>query len=175
MRRNYGFTLIEVMISMTVLGILAGVATPTLSGLIEQQRTFAAMSSLTTHMALARIAAVTQNRRAVLCPSTDGNHCLPGTDWSGGWMLFLDDDGNHKPDAGEDILRTDLEPTSRHLRVVSTVGRPQLRYLPDGSSAGTNLTISICNPQGDLLGAVIVNNMGRPRSERPKAATPCPA
>ena len=73
------------------------------------------------------------------------------------------------------ILRVDLEPTSRKLRVVSTKGRPQLRYLPDGSSAGSNLTISICNNRQQLLGKVIVNNMGRPRSERPKAATPCPA
>jgi len=69
----------------------------------------------------------------------------------------------------------DLAPTSRHLRVVSTTGRQQLRYLPDGRSAGTNLTISICNPKGELLGAVIVNNMGRARSERPKVPTACPA
>ena len=74
----------------------------------------------------------------------------------------------------DEILRVDLEPTSRHLRVVSTVGRQQLRYLPDGRSAGTNLTISICNKGGELLGKVIVNNMGRPRSERPKRPAACP-
>ena len=90
-------------------------------------------------------------------------------------MLFLDDDGNRKPDIGEDVLHTDLKPTSRHLRVISNTGRKQLRYLPDGRSAGTNLTISICNPAGSLLGKVIVNNMGRPRSQRPKVPTPCPA
>ena len=90
-------------------------------------------------------------------------------------MLFSDDDGNRMPDASEEILRVDLEPTSRHLRVTSTVGRQQLRYLPDGRSAGTNLTLSICNQNQELLGQVIVNNMGRPRSERPKVPTPCPA
>ncbi|MGV8921972.1 MAG: GspH/FimT family pseudopilin [Thermomonas sp.] len=175
MRRNMGFTLIEAMISVSVSGILAAVAAPSFVGLVEHQRTSAAISSLTTHMALARIAAISRNRRAVLCPSVDGSQCRTDTDWSGGWMLFMDDDGNRKPDASEQVLRVDLAPTSRHLRVVSTTGRQQLRYLPDGRSAGTNLTISICNRQGDLLGAVIVNNMGRPRSERPKVATPCPA
>ena len=175
MRRNMGFTLIEAMISVSVSGILAVVAAPSFVGLVEHQRTSAAISSLTTHMALARIAAISRNRRAVLCPSVDGSQCRTDTDWSGGWMLFMDDDGNRKPDASEQVLRVDLAPTSRHLRVVSTTGRQQLRYLPDGRSAGTNLTISICNRQGDLLGAVIVNNMGRPRSERPKVATPCPA
>lgn len=90
-------------------------------------------------------------------------------------MLFMDDDGNRKPDANEDVLRVDLAPTSQHLRVVSTTGRQQLRYLPDGRSAGTNLTISICNQTGNLLGSVIVNNMGRARNELPKVPTPCPA
>ena len=172
--RDAGFTLIELIITMAVLAICAGVALPSLRSFMEQQRTLAAISSLTSHMSLARMAAVTRNQRTVLCPSRNGNSCEAGTDWSTGWMLFLDEDGNRQPDSGDEVLRMDLEPTSRHLRVVSTVGRQQLRYLPDGSSAGSNLTISICNKAGDVLGRVIVNNMGRPRSERPKAPTSCP-
>ena len=74
----------------------------------------------------------------------------------------------------DEILQVDLEPTSRHLRIVSTTGRPQLRYLPDGRSAGANLTISICTRTQELLGQVIVNNMGRLRSERPTAPAACP-
>lgn len=173
-RRNAGFTLIELMVTVSVAGILAGIAVPSFGTLMERQRTSAAISSLTTHMGLARMAAITRNRRAVLCPSTDGRHCEQGTDWSRGWMLFVDDDGNRQPDAGDDILRVDLQPTSRHLRVVSTAGRQQLRYLPDGRSPGSNLTISICNKAGELLGRVVVNNMGRPRSERPKGPASCP-
>ena len=174
MRRNAGFTLIELATTMSVVAILAGIAAPSFAGFLERQRTSAAMNSLMTHMALARVSAITRNRRAVLCPSTDGKHCEVGTDWSAGWMLFVDDDGNRKADATDEIIRVDLEPTSQHLRVISTTGRPQLRYLPDGRSAGANLTVSICNQNGELLGQVIVNNMGRPRSDRPKAPTPCP-
>lgn len=175
MHRTRGFTMIELMTTVSVIGILAGIAAPSLNSLIEHQRTSAAINSLTTHMALARVAAITRNRRAVLCPSMDGSQCRTDTDWSGGWMLFMDDDGNRKPDAGEDVLRVDMTPTSQHLRVISTTGRQQLRYLPDGRSAGTNLTLSICNKAGQLLGAVIVNNMGRPRSERPRIEKPCPS
>ena len=173
-RRDAGFTLIELTITTAVLAICAGVALPSFAGFMEHQRTSAATSSLMSHMGLARMAAISRNQRAVLCPSSDGASCEAGTDWSQGWMLFLDEDGNRKPDGSDEILRVDLEPTSRHLRVVSTVGRQQLRYLPDGRSAGTNLTISICNKGGELLGKVIVNNMGRPRSERPKRPAACP-
>ena len=175
MRRNAGFTLIELVTTMSVMAILSGIAAPSFAGFIERQRASAAMSSLMTHMSLARIAAISRNQRAVLCPTSDGAHCESSTDWSQGWMLFLDEDGNRTPDATDEIVRIDLEPTSRHLRVASTTGRQQLRYLPDGRSAGTNLTISICNKGGELLGQVIVNNMGRPRSERPKVPTSCPA
>ena len=173
-RQHFGFTLIELTITLAIIAILAGVAGPAMASFIEHQRATAAAASLTTHMQLARMAAVSRNRRAVLCPSSDGTSCAAGIDWSTGWMLFVDEDGNRKPDASDEVLRVDLEPTSRHLRVVSTVGRQQLRYLPDGRSAGANLTISICNKAGDVLGRVIVNNMGRPRSERPKLPTACP-
>ena len=174
MRRRAGFTLIELATTISVVAILAGIAAPSFAAFVERQRASAAMNSLMTHMALARMSAITRNRRAVLCPSVDGQHCGVGTDWSNGWMLFMDDDGNHEPDAMEDVVRVEQEPTSRHLRVISTTGRQQLRYLPDGRSAGTNLTISICNQRQELLGQVIVNNVGRPRSDRPKAPTPCP-
>ena len=173
-RRTSGFTLIELTITTAVLAICAGVALPSLRGFVEHQRTLAAISSLMTHMSLARMTAISRNRRAVLCPSGDGLSCNAGTDWSTGWMLFVDEDGNRRPDTRDEILRMDLEPTSRHLRVVSSTGRQQLRYLPDGRSAGTNLTLSICNKAGDVLGRVIVNNMGRPRSERPKVRAACP-
>ncbi|GHB98253.1 GspH/FimT family pseudopilin [Thermomonas carbonis] len=175
MRRNAGFTLIELAATMSVVAILAGIAAPSFAGFIERQRASAAITSLMTHMSLARVAAISRNQRAVLCPTPDGVDCEPGTDWSQGWMLFLDEDGNRKPDSNDEIVRIDLEPTSRHLRMISTSGRQQLRYLPDGRSAGTNLSVSICNKSGELLGQVIVNNMGRPRSERPKVSTPCPA
>ena len=174
-RQHFGFPLIELTIPLAIITILASVAGPVMAGFIERQRATATATSLTTHMQLARMAAVSRNRRAVLCPTSDGNSCAAGTDWSTGWMLFVDDDGNRRPDHNDDILRVDLQPTSTHLRVVSTAGRQQLRYLPDGSSAGSNLTVSICNQAGALLGQVIVNNMGRPRSEHPKTATPCPA
>ncbi len=173
-KRLAGFTLIELVATTAVLAILSGIALPSMSQLLEHSRTSAAVESLTTHMQLARMAAISRNRRAVLCPSSDGHNCDIGTDWSMGWMVFVDDDGNRRPDAHDDVLRVEQVPTSQHLRVFSTVGRRQLRYLPNGTSSGSNLTLKICNDHGELLAKVIVNNVGRPRSERYSVPTPCP-
>ena len=174
-QRDAGFTLIELVTTTAILALLASAALSPMAALIERQRASSATSSLVAHMQLARLAAVERNRRTVLCPSSDGATCATGNDWSQGWLLFVDEDGNRRPDAKDDILRVDLASPRSHLRIASSAGRQQLRYLPDGTSAGTNLTLSICSRHGELLGKVIVNNMGRPRSERPSRPMPCPA
>ena len=172
--RVRGFTLVETVLTTAVVAMLAVFAVPAFAGLLERQRASAAMGTLSTQMQLARMAAITYRRPGVLCPSRTGSTCDTGADWSGGWMLFLDRDGNHRPDAADEIIRVESAPAKPTLRVVGTSGRPRVRYLPDSRSAGSNITISVCSLEGSLLGAVIVNNMGRPRSFRPTAPTPCP-
>ena len=175
MRRNtQGFTLVEAMVAMAVLTICTTVAIPALGGLLQHQRASAATSALTSQLQLARMAAVTYRQPAVLCPSRGGGACDGTTDWSGGWLVFMDPNGNRELDPGEDIVRVESTPSSRTLRLVGSEGRPQVRYMPDGRSAGSNITISVCSEDGSLLRSVIVNNAGRPRVARPATPGPCP-
>ncbi len=167
-------SLVEMLVGAFILATLALIALPSMDGLIERQRTRAATYALLNNLALARLTAVSRRSTAALCPSTDGITCARSTDWTNGWLLFLDRDGNRQPDTPGDIVRQDIPPASHHLRVVSSAGRRQVRYLPDGRSAGSNLTFSLCNAKGQLLAAVIVNNAGRARSERPKRPRACP-
>ncbi len=172
--RPFGISLVETLICASVLSILAAIAMPSMSGLLERQRAIAAGNALLTQFAATRMAAITHHSHAVLCPSTDGATCNASTDWSGGWLLFLDRDGNRRPDRASDILQADNVPLSRHLQLRSTAGRHQVRYLPDGRNGGTNLTLSICNRKGELLSSVIINTAGRARSARPQQPTACP-
>ncbi|MGB3391925.1 MAG: GspH/FimT family pseudopilin [Stenotrophomonas sp.] len=164
----------ELAVCACVLSITAAIAAPSMGKLIERQRAVAANHKLITHLAQARMAAITRRTPAILCPSSNGKTCNADTNWGEGWLLFLDRDGNRQPDHRDDIVLADNTPTSRHLKLTSTTGRKQVRYLPDGRSAGSNLTISICNRKGDLLTAVVINNAGRARSTRPGKATACP-
>lgn len=172
--RQTGITLAEVVVCACVLSITAAIAAPSMGRLIERQRAIAANHNLITHLAQARMTAITRSAPAILCPSRDGATCNANTDWGDGWLLFLDRDGNRQPDHPGDIVSADNTPTSRHLRLTSTAGRKQVRYLPDGRSAGSNLTISICNMKDELLTAVVVNNTGRARSAHPRTPTACP-
>jgi len=64
-------------------------------------------------------------------------------------------------------------PLHGSVQARASVGRVRVRYQPDGRSGGNNLTIRVC--VGALAGGeVIVNNVGRVRSKRSPAGTPCP-
>lgn len=175
MERTSGFTLLETVASISVLAILLAFGLPTASALLEHQRTTSALASLVSQMALARLAAVTHRSPTILCPSTDALRCDRSGDWSNGWMVFVDRGDRHGPTTVQDVLRVELAPTSKHLVVRSSAGRSYLRYLPDGRSSGSNLTIQVCKNNRMRLAAVIVNNAGRPRTERGPGKTPCPA
>lgn len=169
-----GASFVEVIVCVCVLSTLAAIAAPSLNGLMERQRAIAAVHALLNNLALTRMTAVSRRSTAALCPSSDGNTCAATTDWSSGWLLFLDRDGNRRPDGPDDIVSADIAPISRHLHLSSTTGRQQIRYLADGRSAGSNLTLSLCNQSGQLLASVVINNAGRARSAYPDKLTACP-
>ena len=160
-----GFSLIEAMVVMAVAAIGLAVGVPSYQGMIERTRISSAMHLLTAHMASARNTAISYRIPTVVCPANQVGGCRTDGDWSQGWLMFFDPDGNRQPDLPQDILRDENAPIHPSLRIVTSSGRLQLRYLPDGRSAGSNLTVRLCR-EDKLMGRVTVNNTGRVRSER---------
>ncbi|MGH7021119.1 MAG: GspH/FimT family pseudopilin, partial [Brevundimonas sp.] len=134
-----GFSLVEALTVLAITSILLLVGIPSYVGLVESQRASSAMHLLTAHMASARMTAITYRIPTVVCPSDRAGGCRRDGDWSQGWLMFFDADGNRQPDSRQDILRDENAPIHPSLRIVSSAGRTQLRYLPDGRSAGSNL------------------------------------
>jgi type IV fimbrial biogenesis protein FimT len=171
-RTGAGFSLVEALTVLAITAILLLVGVPSYAGLVESQRASSAMHLLTAHMASARSTAITYRIPTVVCPSDRAGGCRHDGDWSQGWLMFFDADGNRQPDSRQDILRDENAPIHPSLRIVSSAGRTQLRYLPDGRSAGSNLSVRLCR-EDRLLAQVIVNNTGRIRSQTASGSTPC--
>ncbi len=167
-----GATLLETMVVASIAAIALAIGLPSYQGVIERQRVSSAMHLLSAHMASARNTAITYRIPTLVCPSNRAGGCRSDGDWSQGWLMFFDADGNRRPDLPQDILRDENAPIHPSLRIVSSRGRPLIRYLPDGGSAGSNITVRVCR-QGQLMGRVIVNNLGRVRTERPRGRQPC--
>lgn len=171
-RHGLGFGLIELMFTIAVVAVLATLAAPAFQDLLLRMRVAAAMHRLTAQMALTRSTAVVRRTTAALCPSDGAGRCRADGDWSGGWLLFLDGDGNRQPGAAADVLREEPLPLHRSLRILTSSSRPQLRYHPDGRSGGSNMTVRLCH-EDRLMGAVVVSNTGRVRTSRPSGPAPC--
>lgn len=157
-----GFSLIELFISLAVAGVLLGIALPSFNQFRERQTYVAAQHGLMSGFHHARTLAVTRGQPAAICPTSDGQSCGNGGVWDKGWLVFVDSNRNGHRDAGEAIERVQFEPTPK-LQVRSSAQRPMAVFRPNGGSGASNLSLRICSNEGQLLGALVLNNSGRLR------------
>jgi type IV fimbrial biogenesis protein FimT len=172
-RRHGGFTLIEVLIVVAVLGVLLRVASSGMQQVAEASRTSAAAYQLVSELNHARGEAIRRNLRVVVCKSGDGEGCADSGDWDQGWIVFHDDNNNAVRDAGEKVIRRG-ERTEGRLRIMGneTVSR-YISFAPFGgprftSGAFQAGTITLCHasPQPVQARQLIINAVGRPRTQK---------
>ena len=168
-----GYTLLELMLTTAVLGIVLGIGMPAFKALRESAEVTRTLHSATAALATARIEAIRRNRPVAVCPSADGRTCRADLVWDSGWIVFLDAARSGEPESARDVLETAVG-RSGGLMMRSTSGRRLVRFTPNGWSAGSNVTLRLCTRAGHQVAQLIVNNAGRVRSERLDTKPPCP-
>jgi type IV fimbrial biogenesis protein FimT len=99
------FTLIEVIVVLTVLGILVGIAAPSLSQFVHSNQLVAATNDLIADFNLARSESIKRSTAVGVCKTSDGSTCTNTGTWASGWLVFVDTDGGGGWSAGDQILR----------------------------------------------------------------------
>ncbi|HOY22018.1 MAG TPA: GspH/FimT family pseudopilin [Cellvibrio sp.] len=89
-KNQKAFTLIELLITITVLFIVLTIGLPNLTGQIASNRSSALSSEMLVAVNFARDEAIHRSARISICPSIDGASCASATDWNKGWIVFLD-------------------------------------------------------------------------------------
>ncbi|HNB01701.1 MAG TPA: GspH/FimT family pseudopilin, partial [Nitrosomonas sp.] len=96
-----GVTLIELLVTLSVLSILLTIGVPSFNQFSTSSRLNSYSNTLFSHMALARSEAIKRNSRVVVCKSSDGLSCTNSGNWSQGWVVFVDLDNNANISGGE--------------------------------------------------------------------------
>jgi type IV fimbrial biogenesis protein FimT len=99
MKRAAGFSLLELLVVLAIAAVLAGLATPEMREMINRHRLDSAVADLYGAIDLARSQAIARGSRVQLVPLEPA-----GTNWSGGWIVFVDADGDRRPGPGEEII-----------------------------------------------------------------------
>ena len=96
---NAGFTLVELMVVVTIAGVLAMVGLPEMNNLIKNSRIKSVSLDIYSSLALARSEAVKRNAGNISMIAATGG-------WQNGWTVCVDVDANGACGAGDVVLLT---------------------------------------------------------------------
>ena len=108
MRKQSGFSMVELMVVLAISAILLGLAAPSFTTLVKKSKVTSAVNTFLADARFARSEAVRLGTTVTICPSTNsetgsasGPTCAGGADWKSGWIVFMDQNknGNRNYDA----------------------------------------------------------------------------
>jgi type IV fimbrial biogenesis protein FimT len=161
-RAAAGFTLLELVMSVSILAILGGLATPAFIGMWQDAQRTTAVNEFVHSVFLARSAAAHSGRTVTICRSTDSQTCSHRLDdWQAGWIVFINTDDDLPParDPSERVL--DVFQAWRGGDITSN--RTSYSFSPHINRV-VNGSMVFCDRRGSSYArAVIINSAGRPR------------
>ena len=173
MSRQYGFTLIELMIALVIAAILLSIAYPAFAGLIQRMRVQTTSYQILEAVQLTRHHAAKANQRANITPKSQ--------DWSQGWEIYLDANHNGERDDDETLL-SEGDALNEHVavdanlpvrRYISFLGTGESRWATQINGGAFQAgTITVCPKDAGRGYELVLSRGGRMRMD-PLEATKC--
>lgn len=175
MKKQTGFTLIELMVVVALAAILAAVAVPSYRAMIQNNRATTQANELVTSLNLGRSEAVRAGTPAVVCARpatpTTPETCSAGTDWSNGWLVFSDvnangaydedGDGDGTPcELGEDCMLRVQDRPNGNPAITQTTGTG-VAFQADGTATAAVVTVRFPDCTGNQFQTIDIQPAGR--------------
>lgn len=186
MERTRGFTLIELVVTMAIAAVLMMVAVPSFVNFQRNSQLTSLTNSLVASIYAARGEAMKTGFNAFVVPTANGS------DWTTGWIVFVDNNGDGSFSAADDTL-VQTQPALESYFTVSGTGSSgeTPAYImfsssgysktKSGSSFGTGgfgaLTMSIARSDAPASAVyeetrrITISSTGRLRTCKPLSAT----
>ena len=130
-----GFTLVELMVTVSVLAVLVGLALPDLRSFLVSNRLSSDVNGLIGLLNYARSEAIVRNQNVVVCPKNNAsNACVTDVN-SQFWgkfeiQVFVDIDGTDTFTNGDEVLKIlpAADPTEGERRIIRVTNTSVIRF-----------------------------------------------
>ena len=161
-----GVTLIELLLTLCVAGLLLALALPGFNRLTATHQGSAAINQMIGAVHYVRNAAVTHRTTVTLCPSASGLNCARRNEWHLGAIAFADANQNGRMDPSDYLLRGfPALPPGHRIYWRSFRNKKYLQINSRGLTNWQNGNLLYCPPDDDvrLARLLIINAQGRVR------------
>lgn len=152
------FTLVELMVSVSVTSILAAIAAPNFSDFIVKLRVDNEIFQLHRMLLITRNSAINSGQKAMLCPLDSTQKCTD--QWQKKLSVFVDVNNNKIFDANEKLIKIKAAITTED-KLVYGKGRNKIIFKPTGQLSGlANGTFRYCpkNHKNHSRGIVVARS-----------------
>lgn len=170
---NYGMTLIELLVTLAVIGIALGTAVPSFNAMIARNRLATQTNDVLLAINMARSEALkvgaTVSLQAVQAGDFSDDDTLPACTASNefclGWCVV---EGNPGDCSGTIVRRFEAVPTATRINSVENVTSIQINGLGGltNMGGGTDRKLDLCDSNGNGR-RVFISLIGRSKSHRP--------
>lgn len=170
MKTMHAFSLLELLICLSISSIILSVATPSLQEVIQNNQKTQTVNQLLGALQFARGSAIFGRSTIGVCAGADV--CSDTLTWRNHLLVFADANQNGQLDFDEELLRTDNLPDDLAWHWSNFRDRNYLQFEQDGTTRALNGTLTLCR-DGQPLKQIVINLAGRLRTQAPPVNAQC--
>ncbi|MDN4503743.1 GspH/FimT family pseudopilin [Alteromonadaceae bacterium BrNp21-10] len=162
MIKQQGVTLIEMLITISIVAILLTVVAPNMRDMVTSNRLISQLNEISSMIQFARSNSITEQTTTVVCPTVNFTDCT--TNWNNAKIVFIDANNDNTRNANEDILAgTEIGENSLNITGPNNL----ISFSATGVTASPS-TIKICHIDNEakFARALTISLQGRVKTSR---------